>query len=938
MTARARDPNLGELESYSPSDVADAVAWLDQVRSVILERAYSGRPADETSARSVSLALRVRDRAAHIDAPEVGSRTDLILALAFNGNEDYREAVPHYRSAVAGFESLGENEIAARARLGLTGSLQMTGAYEEAIEVCKAADGWFIGAGDLHGHARAQTNLGNIHHRLDQHSLALQCHLTAREIFEKAGDSGAQAMASLNAANGFAFLDRFDESDAMYQSAERLATGRGMQRLADQAGYNRAYLFFLRGRYSDAIRSFNRLRRLFGNTRSARHAALCDLDQSEIYLHLNLHGEATNLAEQARDRFREQGMAYEEAKASAFLGLAQAQDNHYTAALETFDLAETLFASSGNEFWTGMVELYRSEVLTALGRLCEARFLATGALHRFETLDMTAQRAIALIVLGRIALEGNQRIEARGIADTLFALIRDVDLPLLRFPAHVFRGRIAELEDEPEEALADYGRAASAVEEHRRYLHHDELRVRFLEGKQSVYESLVHLEMEHRPEEPDRAFRWCERAKSRGLSDLLGQHLPSIRTDADPTLLDRVHRLREELNSQYVRMRPDSGDFACSATREQARRTEKELERGLRQLFDADAHYASLIGCGNHPTGEIQASLPAGTTLVEYFIARGEIVAFLLERDSLRLCRRLCPVGHIRQLRQSLEFQIEKCHLDRSYDARHSDRMLGTVESCLGQLYDDLVRPWVEEVDAERIVIVPHGELHGLPFHAFYDGRTHLLDRFPLSFAPSAEVLRYSLMNPRTGSEGEGLLVGLPDAQAPAIAGEISQLRALAPASHVLIDGDATRDAFFRIASRARFVHIASHSFFRGDNPMFSGFQLADGPVTALDLYSCEWASELVALGGCSSGVNRIAAGDDLMGLTRGFLYAGARTLLLSLWDVSDRETFDLTGHFYREWLASGDKAAALRSAMLKVRESHAHPFYWAPFYLTGAP
>ena len=117
---------------------------------------------------------------------------------------------------------------------------------------------------------------------------------------------------------------------------------------------------------------------------------------------------------------------------------------------------------------------------------------------------------------------------------------------------------------------------------------------------------------------------------------------------------------------------------------------------------------------------------------------------------------------------------------------------------------------------------------------------------------------------------------------------------------------------------------------------MFSNFKLADGYVTALDLFSMNCQANLVALSGCQSGLGHIAESDDFLGLMRGFLYAGARSLLMSLWSVSDESTVTLMKEFYKEWRRGTSKAKALQKAMLAVRDSYPNPFHWAPFVLVG--
>ena len=119
---------------------------------------------------------------------------------------------------------------------------------------------------------------------------------------------------------------------------------------------------------------------------------------------------------------------------------------------------------------------------------------------------------------------------------------------------------------------------------------------------------------------------------------------------------------------------------------------------------------------------------------------------------------------------------------------------------------------------------------------------------------------------------------------------------------------------------------------------MFSSFKLADGYFTAFDLFSLVCPASLVTLSGCQSGMNEVTGSDDLLGLMRGFLYAGSQSLLLSLWNVNDESTAALMVNFYKEWQKGASKAAALRKAMLEVRRNHANPFYWAPFLLVGNP
>jgi CHAT domain-containing protein len=102
------------------------------------------------------------------------------------------------------------------------------------------------------------------------------------------------------------------------------------------------------------------------------------------------------------------------------------------------------------------------------------------------------------------------------------------------------------------------------------------------------------------------------------------------------------------------------------------------------------------------------------------------------------------------------------------------------------------------------------------------------------------------------------------------------------------------------------------------------------------DLYNLQLPAELVTLSGCATGLNSVAPGDELLGLVRVLLYAGAQSLLLSLWDVNDESTAEFMKLFYRSLTVHGDKAVALQAAMKELRDYYPHPYYWAPFVIVG--
>ncbi len=170
---------------------------------------------------------------------------------------------------------------------------------------------------------------------------------------------------------------------------------------------------------------------------------------------------------------------------------------------------------------------------------------------------------------------------------------------------------------------------------------------------------------------------------------------------------------------------------------------------------------------------------------------------------------------------------------------------------------------------------------------------------------------------------------------------EATEVAGLRPRSKVFVRKEATEEALRRHCGDYRYLHFATHGQFNSADPLKSALLLApdaesNGVLTVDKLYSLDLEADLVTLSACETGLSKIANGDDLVGLTRGFLYAGASSIVASLWKVDDLATSQLMARFYTE-LDKTNKREALRTAQLETKKKHAHPYYWAAFQLTGS-
>ena len=309
---------------------------------------YAGQPRNWQSELAVSIAHDAVRLATAAENADLLLQAYDMLRYGLTANEQSTEALPYYERVIAGYEARANLARASRVRIGYVEALLRAGRYGDAFAVAHVAEQWLKENGDKEGYARLCTAVGNAYSRLDQHTRANEYYSIALRVFEQLGDRAALAKVYLDLGYVLYRLDQFERSDMMYGQAEQISHELNLHTLEEQAKYNRAYLYYLRGLYSRALQAFSRIRKDLTN--SPRHLGLCDLDEAEIYLQLNLSRDAASLSKRALQRFQQNEMRYEAAKARTFHGLALLQMRRFAEALEVFQTAQLEFESEGNAY------------------------------------------------------------------------------------------------------------------------------------------------------------------------------------------------------------------------------------------------------------------------------------------------------------------------------------------------------------------------------------------------------------------------------------------------------------------------------------------------------------------------------------------------------------------------------------------------------------
>jgi CHAT domain-containing protein len=484
------------------------------------------------------------------------------------------------------------------------------------------------------------------------------------------------------------------------------------------------------------------------------------------------------------------------------------------------------------------------------------------------------------------------------------------------------RGRLAEIEGQPVEAIGFYERSVEVIEQQRASINTEANKIGFVGDKQAVYGKLISALVQAGKTET--AFEYMERAKARALVDLLASKddfaVPPTQAAAIASALDGYRQALQDSQKQApVDMSKAGGDSTRSATAQRR----NELNQVAPEL-------ASLIAVSAVPLSEIRARLHPTEAIIEFYFQGRELFVSVVSSSSVRSAK--LDAKEIEPMVRSLRKNIEGLEAAAQKDA--------------SALYDRLLRPIEKDIAGKELLIIPHGVLHYLPFAALHDGKHYLIETTTLRYLPSASVLKF--LKPRSGKSIDSLLVfGNPDLGDPKLDLPNAELEAQAIAkfganSELLTRKGASEHAFKLRAPGFRYLHIASHGEFNSDKALNSRLLLArdaadDGSLTVSELYGVRLDADLVTLSACETGLGKVLNGDDLVGLTRGFLYAGSSNVVASLWQVDDEATAELMTHFYTQLKAGVGKREALRQAQMEAAKKFPEPFFWAPFFLTGS-
>jgi CHAT domain-containing protein/Tfp pilus assembly protein PilF len=824
---------------------------------------------------------------------------------------------------------------------------------QEAYQIFQEVD-------NLQGQANALTNWGLAEKNLADFTGALDHLSQAQALYVQLGDLASEIDVIDHLGGLHRLLGEYESAEEDYTLAIERARQVG-SRLREGAAWNNLGLLYQRqGRLSTALDAYQQALAITkdGGNPDAESTTLLNLatlyqDQGRLDLALEVLNQAQEIADAA-------DLVGAQAVIRNSIGLNHLARKQYAEALAAFSAASDIAEQIGD--W----ELLAT-VLNNMGRLHfeqeqyePARSTSEQALKLARQLNLPALEAAILRNLGMIEIEQGHYAAGMGRIDQALASEPALNNPVGLALSQAAKGYAYRRQGQISQALKAYTTAIDLIESVRLQAGSEVGRTEFISQYQDLYNRVIELHLQQ--VQLEQAFEVSERGRARAFLDSLSTDYIEL-SDQDVAGLLQVER------EAYARLQATREALALLQV--QAVDAE-QIEKLAAQLTEAEQVYQSALDQLEARSGllaslapgrsqilslvEVQALLDEQTTLLSYWMLDTQTVAFVITEDELAV------VELPEATTDAIATAVTNLHQWNNTANPHPRP--------LRNLYNWLVAPLADHLQTPQIALVPHQLLHYVPFGGLTDGETYFGQQYTLTQLPSASVMPFLSQNAgnvKLSQEPTALVLGDPATALPALPNAATEAVAVADLlTTSAFTGTMASELQLRsVISSVNVLHLAAHGEYNQANPFNSAIYLApssldqtnrlslvdastDGRLEAYEIFGLPLqGNDLVVLSACQTNLNQltdpnqvaVSPGDEIIGLTRAFFFAGAPTVLSSLWSVEDAATETLMVSFYTHWLQEGmSKAAAFQAAQADVRADPrwASPFFWAGFVLNG--
>ncbi|MBI5928333.1 MAG: CHAT domain-containing protein [Chloroflexi bacterium] len=828
----------------------------------------------------------------------------------------------------------------ARTRIGPLPICAELNHSEEALADAKTAEAIFARHEEKEFLINLHINQGLAYLDLRQCREALSYFESAYNLVAELGAQGENYLGKLYLNFGLVhgLLGNLRQAMSLSEKARAIFTERKEHYLLTQVELNMATIAYSQGRHRQALQL------LYPITQHAEpHYATAARDRMvSCYLYLNRLIEARELAQQVVREFEALQLPYNKATALINLATAEGELGNFAATQFAIDQAAQIFNELGIEFWSAIIALWRATIALKQENIEVAQRKADQAVKAFAGTNSVGY--INALLRSSQALQKQGLLpEALDTAQQALGLARHSSFVWSRYSVHLLLGQLSEATHQPSRAHRHYQAASATVDRVQRQLSLT-LRPDFLQDKNDALRSLIRLDLAD--QKVGQAFETLERAKAQTFFSYLNSRdtlLWPTDNSASRRLIEEFEQLREKHHWLEQQLQGEVFDGKKTTTGSLSQSDYQELqdefvvcEKQIRKVREElylstgeHSHHARIL-LPNHR--DIQQQLGPDTLLVEYYNDGRNVWVFTLDSHDIKVYPLTVELDEINRQLQYLDFNREFA-LQVGIGSPHRHTLTTQFQKITAWFYKALLGPLAHQIQSyNRLIVVPYGGLHYLPFHLLYSGSCYLIQQVEVVVLSAASLLTQA--PPKRMAEAR-VLAYPPAGRLPNTIQEAHMVHGLFK-GEIYLHGDAQRAVLN--TTPVQLLHIAAHGKFRMDHPELALIELADGPLYTDDLLQQDLSYELITLSACETGQVNVVTGDELIGLGRSCLYAGAGALLLTLWRVEDSIALNQMQCFYHMLKEGKSKAAAIREAQchFMAQAPSEHPAFWGAFQLVG--
>ncbi|MEB3831937.1 tetratricopeptide repeat protein [Phormidium sp. CCY1219] len=863
----------------------------------------------------------------------------------------FRQGRDKFHQALSLYKDLQDSAGQAIALNNLASALERLGMYPEAEKSYQQALEISEGTDDIHTIAATQNNLGGLYLARGQYDRARSEFESALNRCPESCDSVGYGRRLNNLGLFFTYSGDYSEAQVTFQRALT-----HVQRIGDRQGEsailaNMALLYQNRGRYQEALRYYSQAKAIVEKLgrEGDRQRLLTNI--GAVYATIAEYDKALQFLNSALEIQRRIGDLQAEGTTLNSIGIIHRYQDKTEEMFENLQAALSILNQIDSPREAAAVLTNLGESYRLMGDYQKALESHEKALEIQRQIGDRLREAETLNNIGGVYYSQSQWQRGRESIEQAVAIFHELGAVRGLSNSLANLGGYYENSGNISQAIAYYKEAISWRESIANTLTVEELKSSFfseLSGAE-IYARLINLLWNQ--QQYKLAWQYVEKAKAQAFLDRLVSGTRDFRLGSSDKLIAKgqkiqakINVLRQQLNDLLSQSQNQWNQDKMKELKDKLDSAEREYADWLVEMKLTSpqyAEYSDILDGSVASLSEIQAQLDAETTLLQYFIMRDRVLAFVITQQGLKPHSLSVSKAELKQLLMD-EF--------KQYRFRYNST--SSIPPSLQELYRVLIAPLEADLKTELIGIVPHNLLHYLPFSALHDGETYW--SAALFTLPSASVLPYLPRKKKTKNE-HLVALGNPRSNEYAISDlpyateEVNAIASLFESSAIFLGKEATEKALKLQSKTAGILHIAAHGKYEKGNPLFSRLYLTpdsdfgeNGRLEAHEIYfelNLTAATNLVVLSACQTQMGEVNAGDEIVALNRAFLYAGTPSVLATLWSVNDKATGLLVHQFYTYLRAGHQKAEALALAQSYLRDNYpeySSPYYWAAFVLTG--